>query len=289
MTGAGDRMPLTEGDLEILACPRCRGSIEAAGGALVCSRCTATYPIRAGVPDLVPWAGGEPGPEWARWRERLDRLEEWRRATWDGSDRATERQRIADVLAESFFRFARVPERGPVLEIGCGDAGLSRYLPRRRYWGLDPLAGETAVASDAVALIRGVGETLPFAGEAFESVLICETLDHSLDPARVLGEAKRVLRENGVLAVMQSVRLTVPPPPIRVRLRAAAGRLKARLAGRRRIDDADTKMHVMDQDDLADLVNAAFTTESGITEGPVMFLRALKQDPQGPRVPKRNV
>ncbi|HEY3175613.1 MAG TPA: methyltransferase domain-containing protein [Candidatus Polarisedimenticolia bacterium] len=287
-------MPLTEADLSLLACPRCRGDVRQGDGSLRCTRCTAVYEVREGIPDLLPWSGGVPGPEWARWREKLDALGEWRRATWDGSASSVARQKVADDLAGEFFKFARIPESATVLEIGCGSGELIRYLPRRRYWGLDPAPLSAALPPPAAGspgpvLVRGVGEKLPLADGVFEAVLLCETLDHALDPVQVIREARRVLKGGGVMAVMQGVALAMPPPPLRVRLRAAAGRVKARLLGRSVPADADTKMHVITQDGLTAIASAELLVESGITRGQTMFLRALKQDLSAPRVPKRSV
>jgi SAM-dependent methyltransferase len=285
-------MPLAEADVGLLACPRCRGSVEQGERLLRCARCVAVYEVRDGIPDLLPWSGGVPGPEWARWREKLDRLAAWRRATWNGSSAAEARQRVADDLAAQFFEFARVPEGGAVLEIGCGSGEMSRYLPRRRYWGLDPMplpaeAPAPALGSPGPFFVRGVGEALPLADDAIETVLLCETLDHALDPVRVIREARRVLRQGGALAVMQSVRPVTGPPPLRVRLRRAAGRIKARLTLSRRVQDDDTKMHLLTADALSALAGAELLVEAGITRGQTMFLRALKRDLSAPGIPKK--
>ncbi len=295
-------MSLAASDVALMACPRCGGSLGEGEGLLVCDRCMAAFDVREGVPDLLPWSGGAPGPEWARWREKLDLLAEWRRATWDESAASGQRRKVAEDLATEFFRFARVPEPGPVLEIGCGSGALRRYLPRRRYWGLDPMpaSARTSTGDDrqapAMVLLRGVGERLPLADAAFGAVLLCETLDHCLDPRQVIREARRVLRPGGVLAILQGVRLEQPPPPPRlkmhVRMRAAAGRLKARVMGslgsmrRAALRDEDTKTHPFGQDDLAALVGSEIFVESGITRGTVMFLRAVNH-PAGSLPSKR--
>jgi len=282
-------MSLAASDVALMACPRCGGSLGEGEGLLVCDRCLAAFEVREGVPDLLPWSGGAPGPEWSRWREKLDLLSEWRRATWDQSAAAGQRQKVAEDLATEFFEFARIPEPGPVLEVGCGSAALRRYLPRRRYWGLDPMPviARTSARDDrhdsAPVLLRGVGERLPLANAAFQAVLLCETLDHCLDARQVIREARRVLRPGGILAILQGVRLSQPPPspPLRVRMRVAAGRLKARVMGSlgsmRRADlrDEDTKTHAFGQDELASLVGAEIFVEAGITRGTVMFLRAV--------------
>ncbi|HET9482145.1 MAG TPA: class I SAM-dependent methyltransferase [Candidatus Polarisedimenticolia bacterium] len=288
---------LTADEIQTLRCPRCSGGLQlstAPAGALSCTRCRAVFDSPGGIPDLLPWSGGAPGPEWALWRDRLARLQQWRRQTWDVSDRSEQRSKLADGLATEFFKFARVPEQGTVLEIGCGGGGLRRFVPRRRYWGIDPLAGlpgSPPLSPDppGTVFMRGVGERLPLADSTFECVLICETLDHSMDPPRVLAQAHRVLKPDGVLAVMQSVRLAAPRPPLRVRLRAAAGRLKGRLAGGGRLEDIETKVRVLGQDELSALVSERFLVESGITHDAVMFVRALRHDLSSPRRPKRPV
>lgn len=251
----------------VLACPRCRQGLAVAPAELRCAGCGAAYPVKDGVPDLLPWAGGTPGREWDRWREKLDRLRAWRAGTWDGSRTAAARQQEADDVARAFFDFARIPEGAGVLEIGCGAGDLRRFLPGRDYLGIDPMP------VPGVALVRGVGERLPVAEAAFDAVLVCETLDHALDPARVLGEARRALRPGGLLALLQSVHVDAPPAPLALRLRVAAGRLKGRLAGTLAPDDEDTKMHAFTATALRALVSHAFTVEDTVLRGGSLFLR----------------
>ena len=269
-------------DLALIRCPRCGGSLEPTSGSLRCVRCQAIYEVRGGVPDLLPWSGGVAGQEWMRWRERLDAM--------SGGGRASRAQRpITEDIATEFFKFARIPETGAVLEIGCGAAALRRFVPRRRYWGLDPLPGPPAATADGVVFLRGVGERLPLADASFETVLVCETLDQTLDPAQVIREAHRVLKQGGLLAVMQSVRLEMPNPSFVVRLKTAAGRALSSLAGRPDVTDEQAGMPAIGQDELAAMVKTEMLVDSGITRGTVMFLRALKQDLAAPRQPKRNV
>lgn len=270
-------------DLSVLACPRCDGPMEESGRWLQCGRCRAPYETRGGVIDLLPWSGGAPGPEWTRWREKLGLLQQWRRDTWDGTAAARERQEVADTSAARFFQFARLPA-GRVLEVGCGSAQLRRHVPHCSYWGLDPLleaapdTGEPAGAAAPPVLVRGVGEKLPFADAAFAGVFLCETLDHALDPDRVVREARRVLDEGGVLAILQSVRAEGPAPPAAVRLRVAAGRLKARLLGRHLpLADQRTKMHVMDRAGVPALVRGAGLAIDRVDgHGPWIMVRAIR-------------
>ena len=282
-------MPFTGVEIDMLACPGCRGPLGVADDSLACGRCRARYEVRDGVPDLLPWSDGEPGREWARWRKKLDVLQMWRRSTWDRSAKAETRQNLADELATRFFEFVRVPEGSSVLEIGCGSGDLRRYLPRHhRYWGLDPLLvvpaapASSGPAGDSTTtfFLRGVGERLPLVDAGFEAVMLCETLDHCLDPAQVIREARRVLKPGGLLGVMQSLHVATPPP-LGARLRAAAGRLKSHLLGRWRPDSADTKTNPLGRDELTALVRSELLVEADLTCGSVMFLRALKHEGAG--------
>ncbi|HET9299473.1 MAG TPA: hypothetical protein VFO11_05970, partial [Candidatus Polarisedimenticolaceae bacterium] len=107
-------------------------------------------------------------------------------------------------------------------------------------------------------------------------VLLCETLDHALDPSRVLGEAGRALREGGVLAIQQSVRVDAPRAPLPVRMRVTAGRMRARLAGTLPPDEADTKMHVFTEETLRALAERELPVQDVLTRGGTAFLRAVK-------------
>jgi ubiquinone/menaquinone biosynthesis C-methylase UbiE len=282
------------GEVDRLACPRCRGSLRQADDALVCSGCSAKYEVRAGVPDLLPWSGGEPGREWARWRKKLDLLQEWRQSTWDRSEQAETRQELVDELATRFFEFVRVPVGESVLEIGCGSGDFRRYLSRQSYWGLDPLFAAPAEAVGSAAdgdstttfFFRGVGECLPLTDASFDAVLLCQTLDHCLDPAQVIREACRVLKPGGRLGIMQSLHVASSAAPA-ARLHAAAGKLKSRLLGRWRPDDADTKTNPLGPDELTALVKSELTVEADVTCGSVMFLRALKHEVSVSRAGRR--
>jgi SAM-dependent methyltransferase len=267
-------------EVDRLACPRCRGALLAADDVLACRECAAEYEVHRGVPDLMPWSGGEPGREWDRWRNKLDLLQEWRRSTWDQSEQAESRQELADDLTNNFFEFVRVPAGGAVLEIGCGSGELRRYLPDNGYWGLDPLFAEpptNATYGDAIPTVffRGVGECLPLTDASFDTVLLCETLDHCLDPARVIGEARRVLKPGGLLGVMQSLHVA---PPLHAKLRASAGKLKSRLLGRWRPGDADTKTHPLRPDQLRALVSSQLLIDAETPCGSDLFLRAFKRE-----------
>lgn len=264
--------------IERLACPRCRGALAAGPTTLTCGACGAAYPLGPEGADLLPWTGGDPGPEWARWKRKLDRLQVWRRETWAGDAPAGADGEKTDDAAARFFSFLDAPREGHALEIGCGDGGMRRHLPGMRFHGLDPLwglpgsPGKAPPEDDDATFVRGVGERLPFANRGFDLVLLSQTLDHCFSASQTLDEAWRVLRPDGRLAVMQSLR--APDPPLWRRLRIRAGRLKARLTGHDRVEPADTKVQALDRATLLELLAPRFRIEAETLDGTVAFVRA---------------
>jgi SAM-dependent methyltransferase len=105
-------------------------------------------------------------------------------------------------------------EFGPsarVLEIGCGTGAVTRVLAGQRdvveVVGIDPSpvfvhrARELAAGEPAMVSEEGDGRALRFADHDFDVVVLHTTLCHIPEPDRVLGEAFRVLRPGGTLAV----------------------------------------------------------------------------------------
>ena len=99
--------------------------------------------------------------------------------------------------------------RGRVLELGVGGGlNLAFYDPAQvsGVTGVDPseaLRRKALAAPRAsglsVEVLEGVAEALPFDDGAFDTIVCTFTLCSVRDPARVLAEARRVLRPGGEL------------------------------------------------------------------------------------------
>ena len=95
------------------------------------------------------------------------------------------------------------------LEIGCGNGDEVRELARRgaaRVVGVDinpSFAKPGGEESTAVEFVVADAHALPFADETFDGVRIERTLQHVVDPAAVLSEARRVLAPGGALVALE--------------------------------------------------------------------------------------
>jgi SAM-dependent methyltransferase len=96
----------------------------------------------------------------------------------------------------------------PVLDAGCGTGGflavLSRARPAQTAIGLEwhAQAAAMAAAKSGCPIARGSINQLPFATNAFGTVIAADVLCHAaVEPSAALAEIKRVLRPNGRLIV----------------------------------------------------------------------------------------
>jgi SAM-dependent methyltransferase len=92
-----------------------------------------------------------------------------------------------------------IPNRGTVLDLGCGDgsvaAALMRVRPDLKIEGVDVMLRPVT----HIPVTQYDGTTLPFADQSFDYVSIVDVLHHTDDPAAVLTEAARVARHGIVL------------------------------------------------------------------------------------------
>jgi SAM-dependent methyltransferase len=104
---------------------------------------------------------------------------------------------------------------GRVLEVGSGDGRSFEHYPPEVTSLLavepDPTARESAAerAQDAavpIEIVEGVAEQLPAGDGSVDAVVVMGVLCSVREPAVVLGEARRVLREGGELRFWEHVR-----------------------------------------------------------------------------------
>lgn len=117
----------------------------------------------------------------------------------------------SELLALPFIEFARLPQEGAVLDVGCGTgnliAALLRHLSDRRVVGVDPSADLLEQARKRfpakVALGAGMAGSLPFADRSFASCLSLLVLQEFHGADEPLRDMRRVTMPGGVVAACQ--------------------------------------------------------------------------------------
>jgi ubiquinone/menaquinone biosynthesis C-methylase UbiE len=105
--------------------------------------------------------------------------------------------------------------RGCVLELGVGTGlNLPHYRAAQMIAAVDPDGAALQYAlsrrngkGEAISLHQALAEELPFADESFDAVLGTLVFCTIGDPARALGEARRVLKVGGRLRLVEHVRV----------------------------------------------------------------------------------
>jgi len=101
---------------------------------------------------------------------------------------------------------------GSLLDVGTGTGRMAElFAPRARHvTALDKSPEMLRVArarldklpAGSIDLVQGDFTALPFADAPFDTVMFHQVLHYALDPAQVLGEAARVTRQGGQVAIV---------------------------------------------------------------------------------------
>ena len=104
----------------------------------------------------------------------------------------------------------RIEERSVILELGCGPGDVAAQLAKlgARMVGIDFSEKMVEIAATRFPELEfevADAEELPFGDGEFDVVASCYTAHHFARPGRVFGEAKRVLRPGGRIAVVMPI------------------------------------------------------------------------------------
>lgn len=98
--------------------------------------------------------------------------------------------------------------RAPVLDIGCGEGQLARYLPEGWWVGID--TSPTMLAAAPAPAFIADATHIPFPDDHFGGVALLHVLHHLAEPRNALVEAHRVLEPGGLLALAATSRHDSP-------------------------------------------------------------------------------
>jgi ubiquinone/menaquinone biosynthesis C-methylase UbiE len=111
-------------------------------------------------------------------------------------------------------RWLTAGARGRTLEVGCGTGrNLPLYPPHARVVAVDPARRNLSRArrrAPGALLVQASAEALPFRSGSFDVAVASLVLCSVPDPARGLGEVRRVLAPGGALRAMEHVRSRHP-------------------------------------------------------------------------------
>ncbi|MGF7119196.1 methyltransferase domain-containing protein [Methanobacterium oryzae] len=178
--------------LQLLGCPECTGELDYQINFIVCKNCGSRYSIINGIPDFRSIDVGS---------DLENLIHFWENLEFDYDIYMQE-------LSKEYLYAIDTPlisnVRGMVLEIGCGTARLKEKVEAANcnYIGLDISAEMIKKAYDdgKSNLVLGMGESLPFHDNSFDSIIGGYHSFRSIKLDSCLKECSRVLKPNGVLA-----------------------------------------------------------------------------------------
>lgn len=225
-------------------CPRCHHALEAWSERYECSRCTATYPIVAGIPDFRLYpdpyisleADRAKGCHLADEATRLDfagLVTHYyaitpevppNRARHYQAHHAAGVTRGEGILARlQAYRLAGPSTGTRTLDLGCGTAGLvaAAMAQGGEVWGVDIAFRWLVVARRRLDdlglpsqnLVCACADHLPFPDGRFDTIIAENLLEHARAPAAVLTEAGRVRRRPGAFMARTVNRFALAPEP----------------------------------------------------------------------------
>lgn len=189
--------------LSILACPVCKGDIELVGGKLKCSLCNAIFPIKDGVPIMMPHnLEKEQKLALLTWGKDYEKLNQEIKS--NGELNYIDQYGLSD--HELVTRFARKSDKN-FLELGCGRARLSFLLAKQgmRIVGLDLSIEALLIAKYMFSLhnLPGFfvcGDILhpPFKAGSFSIAFAGGSIEHFKDTEEGLKSIAEMLTKEGI-------------------------------------------------------------------------------------------
>ncbi len=112
---------------------------------------------------------------------------------------------IENKRIKKLIDLADIQETDKVIEVGCGAGHILERIPKGKLYGIDISEIQIERAKERLGsraeISKAPGETIPFEDKSFDKILCSEVIEHVLDPAPLLTEMKRVMKDDGILSL----------------------------------------------------------------------------------------
>jgi SAM-dependent methyltransferase len=187
------------------------------GEALVCSACSERFDSRSGVPCFLLVHQAERFAI-AQAAEEKHHEEAWTALHLTALRGVKSLEDYRDWL-ESFYRVglcafgfsAGYFREKTIIEIGSGPFGMLGCISHSRGVAIDPLMPSFVrymrpYWGEQPLRVAALGEELPVCSKMFDIAIAINTLDHTLEPEKILKETYRVLKPGGLLLINNNVK-----------------------------------------------------------------------------------
>ena len=186
--------------LKILVCPECKNNlIKLHSKKLLCSSCKNYYPIKDGIPVLLP--------------SKLDKFKVLEAEYHDHEAHQYSEINMTDSYRVTFYHekylklFQEFKQNATVLEVGSGDGQDASHIK-----ALDLTLIQSDISFEMVKLAKNKSvsnsiyvvsdaETIPCKDSSLEAIMIVGALHHLPSPINFFKEARRTLKSGGILII----------------------------------------------------------------------------------------
>ncbi|MEK7559636.1 MAG: class I SAM-dependent methyltransferase [Patescibacteria group bacterium] len=97
-----------------------------------------------------------------------------------------------------------------IVDLGCGDCGMLELIPKNiDYTGIDISPTQIGYAKNTIKKLKrknakvSVGDILnsQIKDNAYDAALLCDVVEHVLNPDKLFEETKRIVKENGTIII----------------------------------------------------------------------------------------
>lgn len=109
---------------------------------------------------------------------------------------------------KSFKHLVQHQQSTKILDVGCAGGYMTNKVaevfPKAEIFGIDPYPAAIAYAKSRFPQINfqtADAHKLPFEKDIFDLIICYETIEHVIDPLKILEEMKRVIKKDGMVIV----------------------------------------------------------------------------------------